>query len=77
MSWRVQLRAKPGTGNEVFKRIFNGLPNLGHGVALVDKDTEVVLTFIAESEPQLASVKNAQTSFEKQGFKVDITDLGK
>jgi hypothetical protein len=80
MPWRVQLRAKYGKGTETeFARIFNGLPDLGQGVALVEKDTEIVLTFIAESEKDLDTMKRVGALYEKQGLKIEIEirDLGK
>jgi hypothetical protein len=81
MPWRVQLKAKYGKALETeFARIFEALPKKGKGVALVEKETEIVLTFIAESEEEAKAMeREAQAGFEKQGlkFETSVTDLGK
>jgi hypothetical protein len=58
MPSRVQLKAKYGKALESeFARIFEALPKKGKGVALVEKETEMVLTFIAESEEEAKTME--------------------
>jgi hypothetical protein len=70
MAWRVQIKAKYGKALESeFARIFRVLPKQGKGVALVEKETEMVLTFVADSEEQAKTMeKEAQVRFEQQGL---------
>lgn len=73
MPWRIQLRAKYGKGEQTeFARLFKRLPELGKGVAVVPQDTEIVLTFLAESQGDLEKVTRLGSEFEKQGLKIDI-----
>jgi len=74
MPWRIQFRAKYGKEPESeFARIFKALPELGKGVALVENDTEIVLTFMVESEKELEVLKrDAPAWFAKLGLKIEI-----
>jgi hypothetical protein len=80
MPWRVQIKAKYGKALESeFARIFDVLPKKGKGVALVEKETEMVLTFIADSEEEAKTMeKEAQVGFERHGLKYEtsVTNLG-
>jgi hypothetical protein len=80
MPWRIQLRAKYGKELESeFARIFKAVPKEGKGVALVEKETEMVLTFIADSEEEAKTMeKEAQAEFKRQGLKLEtnVTNLG-
>jgi hypothetical protein len=75
MAWRIQIRAKYGKALESeFARIFAALPKKGKGVALVEKETEMVLTFIADSEEEAKTMeKEAQVGFESQGLKCETS----
>jgi len=80
MPWRIQIKAKYGKALESeFARIFEVLPKKGKGVALVEKETEMVLTFIADSEEEAKTMEEeAQAGFERQGLKYEtsVTNLG-
>jgi hypothetical protein len=75
MPWRVQFRAKYGRELEnEFARIFKGLPELGKGAALVEKETEIVLTTLVESEKELETIRQeAPARFAKLGLKIEIS----
>jgi hypothetical protein len=78
-TYKIQLRATSGKKKEEIEiaKLFKGLPKLGTGVALVERDTKIVLTFLAETKKGVDSVKRAAGVFKKLGLEIDtkVTEL--